>query len=196
MTEQQHKTLRTVLIFLGVVIVVWYLFKIKDAESSSIVIKKDTVIAEAKTIIYPKETRIYYRDTAIDRPDPFTSFEDCQAEYEALWEKQTGLLREYHAIRDYDTIVKDTNYIIKSSIRIQDNRLLSYSLQPTIINTNITTTKYRYSLYGGLYVNQSPVASSYGAVVTLPIKDLQFSVGKNFGDGGWFGSIQTRIFNK
>jgi hypothetical protein len=196
MSEQSHKTLRATFLFGAVALIVWYLFSTRKGESTT-VIYKDTVVAKSVTIYQPTETRVFYRDTTIiEKRDTFSHLDECQEAYEQLWTIQMGLSREYHAIREYDTTFSDTNYIIKSHIQIQDNRLLSYRLTPTIINTNTVTNKYKFSPYVGLYVNNMQNQNSYGAIVTIPVRDLQFSVGHSISDRGWFGSIQTRIFSK
>lgn len=196
MSEQGHKSLRATLYLLGVALIVWYLFSVRQGETT-IQVTKDTVIAQSTTIYKPIETRVIYHDTVIiHKVDTFYDLSECQAAYEELWKVQMGLLNDYHAERIYDTTLTDTSYSIRSKIRVQDNRLLSYELFPTIINTNTKETKYKYSLYAGLYTDKIQNQNSYGAMLTIPVRDLQFSVGRSFNSRGWFGSITTRIFSK
>lgn len=179
-----------------VALVVWVLLRGCDKPEADIVTTHDTVHHQPVNVYQPKETSVIYRDTVINHTDTFYDVSECQEAYQELWRAQMGLLQDCHAVRTYDSLYKDSTYTLKTHIEVSDNKLLQFSFTPSIINTTTTITRDRFALYGGLYVHNTLDQNSYGAILTIPVRDLQFSVGKNFSDRGWFGSVSTKLFNR
>lgn len=190
MTDNTHKTFRTILYF-GMAVMAYLLIRgaiNKPSEPQSVTITKDTT--KPVQIIIQGDS---WKPTTVI---PASSPPYIPLNYDSLASAFMNLYSEHHSANTYDTTLTDSVSIERLQLSISQNKLQRFTRDLQVIQHNTTTIRQQaFAIYGGLGIYTTEKMNPYITASLQTKGGYLYSLGKGI-DKGFIFSVQGPIFRR